>query len=231
MDTPAAAAFLGPGCDSTDPISVALNTMRSVMEKLRRDARDMCGQYLAACEVKRILSTRRLILRQLNGQALKWDNLDPGALMQMVACLVETSDRFGDVGHGMGISLMMLRGATEGFADEQNEMMEEALEMTERLMPLVEKLKEAFEEVTDYVEDVGGWNVEGLMNEMKAGPEQRRATVAKLTRVMEVWTVLGEWLDQLLITREAVVSVRERVMGKRIAIWAGTVNPPKGQMN
>lgn len=49
----------------------------------------------------------------------------------------------------------------------------------------------------------------------------------KLKRMMRLWSLMGEWLDELVVLREAVVSVREDVANKRIEYGLDVLKPAK----
>ncbi|KFZ24142.1 hypothetical protein V502_01393 [Pseudogymnoascus sp. VKM F-4520 (FW-2644)] len=205
---------------STEPVGAALGQMRSIMDELRGAARDICGQYLSAREAARVAETKRDVLQQLDGRSLAWDNLDPVAVERMVECMVETSGKMGRVIEGVRLSLGRLRCATEGSSSES---MRGAWWMTRRVEPLIEKLGVAHGVVAGLVDVVRRESREEILYELRYGEAARGLAVAKLVMLMELWTWLGEWLDQLVVLREAVVSVREDVADKRIQNGLDTV--------
>ncbi|KFY94535.1 hypothetical protein V500_03181 [Pseudogymnoascus sp. VKM F-4518 (FW-2643)] len=204
----------------TELVGAALGQMRSIMDELRGAARDICGQYLSARDAARVAETKRDVLQQLDGSSLAWDNLDPVAVEKMVECMVETSDKMGRVIEGIRLSLGRLRCATEGSSSGS---MRGAWWMTRRVEPLIEKLGVAHGVVAGLVDVVRRESREEILYELRYGEAARGLAVAKLVMLMELWTWLGEWLDQLVVLREAVVSVREDVADKRIQNGLDTV--------
>lgn len=211
----------------TEPVGAALGQMRSIMDELRGAARDICGQYLYARDAARVAETKRDVLQQLDGRALAWDNLDPVAVEKMVECMVETSDKMGRVIEGVRLSLQRLKCIAEGCSRALygSESMAGALLMTRRVEPLIEKLGVAHGVLAGLVDVVRRESREEILYELRYGEAERGLAVAKLMMLMELWTWLGEWLDQLVVLREAVVSVREDVADKRIQNGLDTVRP------
>lgn len=68
-------------------------------------------------------------------------------------------------------------------------------------------------------------NGEGNLYQLHWSEGERRVAVGKLIMVMKLWTDMGEWLDELVVLREAVVSVREVVADKRLEMGLDTVKP------
>ncbi|KFY01540.1 hypothetical protein V490_00861 [Pseudogymnoascus sp. VKM F-3557] len=167
---------------------------------------------------------------KLSGRAWDWDNLDLGAVTRLLESLVDTSDRFADCGVGLGISLMKLRAATEGVQG-----MEVVCQRAEVFMGLVEGLKDAYTEVIRFAEDVGGWDVEHAMSMLQGSADDRRVAVKELMDVMDTWNTLGQWLDHLMVVREAVVSEREEMVDKKEGMELDAAKNPikagSGQLN
>ncbi|KFX92634.1 hypothetical protein O988_07179 [Pseudogymnoascus sp. VKM F-3808] len=208
----------------------ALKSMISIMTKIHKTAHPLILRHNSSQEADQFVNERRLILRQLNGRAWDWDNLDVGAPRCVVGNGVNTSDRFADCGVGLGISLMKLRAATEVVQG-----MELVCQRAEVLMGLVEGLKDAYTVVMRFAEDVGGWDVEHAMSMLEGSADARRMAVKELMDVMDTWNTLGQWLDYLMVVREAVVSEREEMVDKKEGMELDAAKNPikagSGQLN
>jgi hypothetical protein len=208
----------------------ALKSMISIMTEIHKTAHPLILRHNSSQEANQFVNERRLILRQLNRRAWDWNNLDVGAVTRLLESLVDTSDRFADCGVGLGISLMKLRAATEGVQG-----MEVVCQRAEVLMGLVEGLKDAYPEVMRFAEDVGGWDVEHAMSMLKGRADERRMAAKELMDVMDTWNTLGQWLDHLVVVREAVVSEREEMVDKKEGMELDAAKNPikagSGQLN
>ncbi|KFY39503.1 hypothetical protein V494_03936 [Pseudogymnoascus sp. VKM F-4513 (FW-928)] len=215
-----------PNQPEFDPNHYAIWQMRDTMAQLHGAAQGMCGQYLTARDALRSLRTRDESLWMLNGKSLDWDNLDVEELTQMILCLVETSRKLGDAIEGVRLSMARLvRVCVEGFGIYKSVQMWYAMTMCARVSPLMEQLAEAHEVLEPLVERIGMEPVEGIMIRWQSG-EERERTQRTLSLVMQLWTWQSDFVDELVVFREAVVSIREVVTYERQLRRFGIVEPP-----
>ncbi|OBT93792.1 hypothetical protein VE01_08097 [Pseudogymnoascus verrucosus] len=101
----------------------------------------------------------------------------------------------------------------------------------ERLLPLVDGLLEAYDVMAGLVNVAGKEDQDGILRDLKGGPDERREVVAKLMNMLSLWNWSTQWVTQLTVLREAVVSVREEVSDKMIIMTMerNTVNPTAGE--
>ncbi|KFY24411.1 hypothetical protein V493_05250 [Pseudogymnoascus sp. VKM F-4281 (FW-2241)] len=118
---------------------VSINKMNDVMGELRDAARELCQRYPVARDAFQVLDTRHEIMRQLNGRALVWDNLDALALQRMVACVIETVTKMGGTIQGIKWSLGWLARGVRWFSEEseslkaESEVMENESEVSDEI--------------------------------------------------------------------------------------------------
>ncbi|OBT45333.1 hypothetical protein VE00_04008 [Pseudogymnoascus sp. WSF 3629] len=217
--------------DDDDDVYVSIHQMRESMDELRGAARDICGKYLTARDDLRAGEAKIEILRQLNGRALNFDKLDPGALKRMMESMVQTSRKLGSVIVGIQVSLERLEDASKGYKEVRNEKMGNAWLMCQRLLLLADQLSEAHDVMGEFVEILGMEDQEGFLRDLKGGEKTRREVVGKLLKMMELWFWSTEWVIQLTMLREAVVSVREEVADEKttMTMALNTMNPTAGE--
>lgn len=103
--------------------------------------------------------------------------------------------------------------------------------MCQRLLPLVDGLLEAYDVMAGLVNVAGKEDQDGILRDLKGGPDERREVVTKLMNMLSLWNWSTQWVTQLTVLREAVVSVREEVSDKMIIMTMerNTVNPTAGE--